>query len=142
MLSVSKSVEEYLIGCEFNNVTFKNVNFGKTELDYSKILTSTFVNCTLIKISSNESHFEDLHFQNCKLVDAFSNSKINNILFEEYDFNGVEFWECIISNLKFKNSNFYTIDSIKNINIGSLEQPIIISGDEAIHFFKEHIQVN
>lgn len=130
-----------LYGCKFNNISFKNVNFGKTELDYSIIINSTLDNCTLIKVSSNETFFENLCFQNCKLGDVFSNSVIKNILFEECIFNGVEFWECIINNITFKKSEFKITDNIKNINKGSLEQPIIINGDEAINYFKEYSQI-
>ncbi|UAC49981.1 pentapeptide repeat-containing protein [Bacillus aquiflavi] len=130
-----------LYGCEFNNITFKNVNFGKVELDASKIVNSIFDNCTLIKVSSNETLFGNLCFQHCKLDDVFSNSIVKNILFEECDFNGIEFWECIISSLKFKKSKFKVTDMKKNINKGTLERPVIINGDEAISFFKERSEI-
>lgn len=126
-----------LYGCKLNDITFRNVNFGKAELDFSHIVNSTFDNCTLIKVSSNETYFENLYFKSCKIDDVFSNSKINNIQFEECDFNGVEFWECIINNLKFINSKFDVNNIIKKINKGTLEQPIIVNGNEAIKIFKE-----
>ncbi len=56
--------------------------------------------------------------------------------FENCEINGVEFWECIINNLKFLNSEFDVNDSIKKINIGTLEQPIIVNGNEAVKLFK------
>lgn len=126
-----------LYSCEFNNVTFKNTNFGKTQLDSSTIINSTFNNCTLVKVNSNDAFFKDLCFENCKLHDVFSYSIVKNILFEECEFNGAEFWECIISNLEFRNSRFEIVDVIKRINKGTLEQPLIINGDEAIEFFKD-----
>lgn len=123
--------------CTFSNMTFRNVNFGKTVLDFSLLTDSTFDNCSFTKINSNETYFQDLNFNNCTMDDVFSNSKASHIQFENCIFNGIEFWECIISNLTFISSYFHT-DMISKLNKGSLDEPIIVDGKEAISIFKSN----
>lgn len=125
-----------LYDCNLSNITFRNINFGKAVLDFSHIEHSTFENCTLRKINSNETKFEKIYFNSCKLDDVFAYSVLNDVEYENCEINGVEFWECIINNLKFINSEFDVNDSIKKINIGTLEQPIIVNGNEAVKLFK------
>ncbi|MEI3613631.1 pentapeptide repeat-containing protein [Pseudogracilibacillus sp. SO30301A] len=124
--------------CKLNNMTFKNVNFGKAEFDFSYIKDSSFEDCFFTKVSSNQTLFENLYFKSCKINDVFSNSKINYIHFENCDFNGVEFWKCIVQGLQFTNSNFDVDDMIRKINKGTLDEPVIVDGEEAVNTFKEY----
>jgi len=129
-----------LYDCKFRNMTFKNVNFGKTELDFSLLRDSTFESCTLVKVNSNETYFQDLNFNNCTIDDVFSNSKIDQIRFENCKFNEIEFWECIISNLTFISSNFHT-DMISKVNKGTFDEPTIVKGKEAVDIFKSNSSI-
>src|SRR5699024_3834641 len=123
--------------CTFSNMTFRNVDFGKTVLDFSLLTDSTFDNCSFTKINSNETYFQDLNFNNYTMDDVFSNSKASDIQFENCVFNEIEFWKCIISNLTFISSNFHT-DMISKVNKGTFDNPVIVNGKEAISIFKSN----
>ncbi|MGD7006908.1 pentapeptide repeat-containing protein [Metabacillus sp. 84] len=126
-----------LYGCKLNHIVFRKANLGKAEMNYSHVADCAFEKSDLIKVNSFETYFENVNFTSCIIDDFFSNSKINQVQFEDCKFGGVEFWECVTNNIKFKNHPFNANDHIKRINKGTLEQPIFVDGNEAIKVFIE-----
>ena len=127
-----------LYDCIFEDVIFRNCNFGKTVFNYTQIMQSKFLNCNLIELETIETCFEKLIFQNCDINGAFSDCIVKNVRFEECVFYSTEFWQCILEKLTFfsRKKILDVKKIIKELNIGTIENPILINGQEAIKYFE------
>lgn len=132
-----------LYSCGFKDVVFKNCDFGKTTLDYTRIIDSKFFNCNLIDLETVESDFEGLFFNKCSFDGAFSNCMIKSTVFEECTFVSTEFWRCAIKNLKVcdKNGEWDLKRIIREVNIGTVENPLFVKGSQAIKYFESECVV-
>lgn len=53
---------------EFDNCTFKNCNFTEAQLKKCKLIECTFSLCNLSNLHVNQSSFNDVFFEECKMV--------------------------------------------------------------------------
>ncbi len=133
-----------LYDCTFENVIFENCNLGKTIFDYSQITKSKFYMCNLLNLETIETCFEEILLNKCLINDAFSYCSIKRIEFIECTFSSTEFWQCIIKNMRIftKDKKCDIKKCIKEINIGTIERPIIIKGETAIKYFENNCVIN
>ncbi len=144
ILSELNFLETYISSSYFGNktlenITFINCDFGRTVLDYAKIINSKFINCNFNNLETIETQFEKIILEHCNINSMFSDCVVKDGKFINCIFYSIDFWQCILKNLKIyplKNP-FNVKEIIKKINIGTLETPIYIQNEEAVEYFKK-----
>ncbi|SFC83179.1 Pentapeptide repeat-containing protein [Bacillus sp. 491mf] len=153
-IDCSKSLLEqsYLTGCIFDGLNLKNVDFHgsvlcsstykKTNLDscdfYKSDLGYTNFSYAILKnVNFSKSDFWEALFNNANLTEC----NLSDTNFSSTDFSNVRLSNVDISLSRFENTLFSgaTLENIKgieeaffhSINIGTLEQPILLEREQA-----------
>lgn len=131
--------EAKLCGCEFNEVTFKNVKFVDTDFSFCKFNNCIFNNSKLINCETYHTIFDKIVFDHCILVDCFSYALLNDVMFSDIDFNDVVFYYSIIKNLKFKKiENLQEDVSAAFLNLGTFEEEIRGDKEMSLRYFRNN----
>lgn len=88
----------------FSNCSFHSCNFSKSLLRNAKVTSCSFVGCNLSLVTLDGSHFQDVHFLDCKIVGA-EFFKCRSLFFSA-TFKNCLLQYCNFSELNMKNSNF------------------------------------
>ena len=114
---------------DYENCTFKNCIFSKTNLSDFNFDECLFTNCDFSNAKITNTAFKEVEFRNCKLMglqfdeckpfllafrfincqlnlSAFYGLKIKNTYFENCILNEVDFTDTVLSGSTFKNCNF------------------------------------
>lgn len=122
----------------FEKLLIKHCGFVKAELPYTKFFETKLEDSNFSKTDFSYSNFENVEIKNSNLI----NTLLYNVCFKNVCFCDVDFTGANIENVLFDNctgvKKIYGLDSvhIKSINIGSLEKPIYLNGDDAIQWLK------
>lgn len=127
--------------CEFQNSSLSGVCFVKTNISYCN-----FSGCKFDHIDYKKSYFDSSEFGRSR--------------FEDCNFNGLSIVESDMSRCAFKNCDFHCIYlrdvclldccfiNVTNvdkayysrINVGTMEQPVMLEGEEAIQWITNRLE--
>lgn len=121
-----------LCSTSYKNAKLYNCNFYRTDLGYAD-----FTSAIIKGVNFSKSDFCDTVFCNadlfeCKLINGcfyltdFSNAILNNV-----DISGATFDEALLNGVILKNILGIEEAHFKSINIGTIEEPIILEGAKA-----------
>lgn len=128
-----------LCSSRFENVQIISGEFVRANLAYSQFINTELVNSNLSKADFSNSCLENVKIKDSKFI----NCLLYNVCFKNACLENIDFSGAYIENLMFDRKTvlkgIYGLDNanIKNINIGSLEQPAYLSKDEALLWLKK-----
>lgn len=119
---------ELLAKGEYENCSFKNCNFGDSNLSEFKFIDCIFSNCNLSLVKINKTTIRDTKFQDCKMLglhfdacnefglsfsfegcqlnySTFFRTKIKKTIFKNTQLQEVDFSETDLTNAIFDNCN-------------------------------------
>lgn len=129
--------------CTFKNVEFVNCQFTKLDFKYCVVDSCKYDKTKLFRIDSYQTIYKNTIFSNCDLFDCFGNARIKNITFNNMDLAKFITFETIIDNLTFNDCINFDLNKIcKSINIGTFEDEIIISGQDAKLYLLDKKEIN
>lgn len=125
-----------LCSSSFKETNIINCDFYKANTDYCDFTNAVIQDTRFLKADFCEAKFNGAKITNCNFIATFCsmadfrNAVIDNVNFEVAGFN-----QTLFKDVKLK--NITGIDSILfvSINIGSIEEPIMLEGDEAKQWF-------
>ena len=126
--------------CEFQNSTLNRGCFVKSNVSYSKFSGCQFDHVDLKKAFFASSEFRLALIDACLLWGVgFVDCDMSQCVFKNCDFEGIYFdndcfGDCCFINVTNVDKAYYS-----RINVGSLEQPVMLEGEEAIRWIKERV---
>jgi len=144
--------QAYLTDCIFDNLNLKNIDFHtsvlcsstyinanlnecdfyKSNLSYTDFSNSIMESVRFSKSDCSEAIFRNADFTECKLINVcfyltdFSNARLNDV-----DISGATFEETLLKGVILKNIKGIEEAHFQSINIGTLDQPILLKSEEA-----------
>ena len=92
---------------EIRACKFSNIIFDKSEIKFTNLEDSIFINCDLSNINFIDTSFYRVKFINCKLVGTnFIDCDINNLIIEDSMCDLINIAGTKLKNIKLSNSNF------------------------------------
>ena len=114
--------ESKFLECDFSAKSISKTDFWK-----SFMCSSVFDYCIINECDFRNTELQYTVFENARI----SNTDFSNVKFENIDFDGAMFEETVLIGAEFKNIINMVDATIKSINIGTVDDPDIIFGDEA-----------
>ncbi|WP_242217401.1 pentapeptide repeat-containing protein [Bacillus cereus group sp. BfR-BA-01380] len=148
-----KSLDQaYVTDCIFDNLNLENIDFYasilcsstyrnanlnacdfyKADLSYTDFSNATIRNVRFSKSDCSEAIFNNADLIECNLINAsfyltdFSNARLNNV-----DISCSRFKEVLLNGVTLKNIKGIEEAHFVSINIGTLEQPILLEQEQA-----------
>ena len=110
----------------------RECNFRKADLQYADFKNAQILNTSFAKTDLDEADFENATLTNSKLINAcLYLTNFSNVRFKNIEFSGAMFEETVLSGSEFENIVGIDDATIKSINIGTVDNPNILVGEEA-----------
>ncbi|MED1797445.1 pentapeptide repeat-containing protein [Brevibacillus porteri] len=124
----------------FQSANLENAIFTKSEADYADFTGANLQRATFVKSSCFETVFARADLRHAKLVNAlFSQADFRDANLEGVDISVSWFQEVLFQGAQLKGVTGIEEAFIKSINIGTLEQPVILAEEEAREWLIQQI---
>lgn len=128
--------------CGFHNSIFRGVCFVKANVSYSGFGGCKFEHVDYKKAYFDSSNFSASTFESCHLGGAsFMDCNLSRCVFKNCDFDGIYLDNACLSGCRFINIINVEKAVFLKIIVGSLEQPVMLEGADAIRWIKERVIV-
>ena len=126
--------------CEFQNSSLSGVCFVKTNISYSDFRGCKFDHIDYKKAYFDSSEFGSARFEDCDFNGgSIVESDMSRCVFKNCDFNCIYLRDVCLLECRFINvTNVEKAVSLR-INVGTMEQPVMLEGEDAIRWIKERI---
>ena len=101
---------------EYDQCTFANCNFAKSDISNCVFLESNFIDCNLALTKTKNTRFQEIQFTNCKLLGVPFNECDTFLLafnFENCNLNLSSFYQLKLIGIKFKNCTLHEVDFVE-----------------------------
>ena len=128
--------------CEFQNSSLSGVCFVKANVSYSNFSGCQFDHVDYKKAYFDSSEFGSARFEDCDFNGlSIVESDMSQCVFKNCDFNGIYLRDVCLLKCRFINVANVEMAVSLRINVGSLEQPVMLEGEDAIRWIKERCEV-
>lgn len=152
--------DSVLIECSFSNSSMDRIDLYHTELYSCRFTMSSFCETNLIKSEINDTNFintsfDGTTFSKAEIFDciflrcafkksSFISAGIWNSKFDGCTFENIDFESVYVENVIFSNSSFINPINLEKatkltINVGTADQPILLSQEESVKWIIDHI---
>lgn len=127
-----------LCSTHFEEISIISGEFVKANLAYTQFSNTQMRFINFSKADLSNSIFENVEIENIKFI----SSLLDGVSFRNVHFRNVDFTGALLENVIFDNASVLKeangLDDvhIKSINIGTLEKPVYLKGQEALFWLK------
>ncbi|AIQ19741.1 hypothetical protein H70357_25760 [Paenibacillus sp. FSL H7-0357] len=132
-----------LCSSTFKNAYLDKCDFYKSDLGYTDFSNCVIKNSRFSKGDCWEAIFRNAYLVNCNLINVFfyltdfSNARLENV-----DISVASFEETLLNGVTLKNITGIEEAHFRSINIGTLENPILLKSEQAKEWVLEKCEIS
>ncbi|MBQ8035359.1 MAG: pentapeptide repeat-containing protein [Proteobacteria bacterium] len=142
--SVLNEVDFYaseIHSCEFQNSSLSGVCFVKANVSYSNFSGCQFDHVDYKRAFFDSSEFRMASIDSCLMWGVgFVDCDMSQCVFKNCDFDGIYFDNDCFGECRFINVTNVDKAYYSRINVGTMEQPVMLEGEEAIQWITNRLE--
>lgn len=138
-----ENVDMYLsemYSCTFKGAVLRGCDFTKAELSYADFSGAKLVDVRFNRTWTNDTIFRGCTFVNCPIGGLeLIESDVSNCSFEDVDLSGLSVDDTLFTGASFhRPKGLDDIFRVENMNVGTADEPVLLSGDKAVAWIRQH----
>lgn len=128
----------YLCLSTYNNTMIRDCNFYWAELAFGYFMGADIRRVSFAKTDCTETNFTNAWIRNSRFTDAdLTDADFTGVRFEHVNFNRAIFDKTVMRGVTMKYMKGIPRAKYKSINIGTVEEPIILEGEKAKEWIEQ-----